>query len=227
VSDPVQQSGVRRRVVLIGAAAVVVVVAVVAALVLALRSGSGDGAADGAARSAEPAAPTTTAGSSATASGPVATSSPDPAGTPAETGAPVDPDASPPTLQPVALDAEAQAGTGVTASVTSIESFTSEASGPGNLAGPALRVTVRLTNGTAADLGLDPVSVNLVYGTGNEPAAPLDDSTQRRFAGSLAPAGSASGVYVFSVPAGGQDPVTVQVGYAAGAPVMVFRGSVD
>jgi hypothetical protein len=211
----------------------VVASAVAAALVAALvvlgvvlggdddATAAGGPAAETSAAEGSPAAP---AGVSAPAGDPSGTATPSgaPTGTPAaEEG---DPNAAPPSLPAVALDASVPVE-GVTASLAQIESIEGTATGPGNVNGPALRVSVRLQNGTGADLDLDGVAVDLATGRDLTPASPLDDPSQSLFSGTV-PAGEAvEGVYVFSVPVDDQDDVTIGVGFTAGAPIAVFSGS--
>jgi hypothetical protein len=66
----------------------------------------------------------------------------------------------------------------------------------------------------------------MFYGSDETPASPLDDPSQAPFQGTVAPGETADGVYVFSVPAGERDSVTVEVGYTAGAPLLHFSGRV-
>ncbi|MCZ2836432.1 hypothetical protein [Modestobacter sp. VKM Ac-2985] len=120
--------------------------------------------------------------------------------------------------EPVAVDA-------VTMSVVSLEAIDGQASGPGNVSGPAVRVTVRITNDGSAPLVLDGAVVTVVHGADATPAAPLDDPSALRFTGSLAAGESAAGVYVFSVPAEQRGDVRVQVAHQPGAPVAVFTGA--
>jgi hypothetical protein len=163
----------------------------------------------------------TTGPSSASSAAPTTgTSTAPPAPTP--TG---DPNALPPSLPAVPLDAVGDVGNGVSASIAGVEAIQGEAMGPGNIAGPALRVTVRITNGTSAATSLDGVAVNLAYGSDLTPASPLDDPSQRPFHGSLAPGDAGEGVYVFTVPEDSRDSITIDVGYEAGAPILVFTGS--
>jgi hypothetical protein len=135
-------------------------------------------------------------------------------------------DGQPPELPAVALDGRAEAGNGVVARLASIEEIQGTGTGPGNIAGPALRVTVRLDNGTAEVMALDSVAVNVYYGAERTPASPLDDPSSAPFQGSLAPGKSADGVYVVRVPEGARRNVTVEVGYQAGAPLLIFSGPV-
>jgi hypothetical protein len=132
----------------------------------------------------------------------------------------------PPALPAVPLDAVAEVGNGIVATIPGIEAVQSTARGPGNIAGPALRVTVRITNGAGEPVSLDGVAVNMAYGPTATPASPLDDPSQRPFRGVVDPGGAAEGVYVFQVPTDARDSVTIEVGYRAGASLMLFTGPV-
>jgi hypothetical protein len=201
----------RRRLLLAGIAAVVVIALVVLILVL-----NGDDKATGEAGA-----------SASTTSAATDTSVPPPLPTPTPTGPTDVVDQPPPALPEVALDATAAVGNGIVATLPKIESIEGSAVGPGNIAGPALRVTVRIENGTADAVSLDGVAVNMSYGTDRTPASPLDDPSRRPFGGLLAAGDSADAIYVFSVPAGARDSVTIEVGYQAGAPLLLFTGPVD
>lgn len=218
----------RRRLVAAAVGAVLVAALVVLGSVLgrgedATAAGSQAAATSAASPSASPTGDPATTDPTAEP-GPAAT--PDPAAQedPASSPAPGGLDQPPPSLPAVPLDEEVPVQ-GVTASLTRIESIQGEATGPGNVNGPALRVTVRLANGTGADLGVDGVTVDLVYGADRTPGSPLDDVSQAPFAGVLRPGEAAEGTYVFRVPSGEQDDVTIGVGSAAGAPIAVFTGS--
>jgi len=209
--------GSRRRLVVLATALVVAAVVAVVA-VLALRGDDEAGtSADGA--PADPgAAASTTAAPPELAPAPV---TPEPAG-PTEDATEL-----PPSLTPVSFDEPAAVGNGITAEVESLEAIDGTGQGAGNIAGPALRVTIRITNGTAAPVSLDGVAVDLSYGAELTPASPLGDPSTAPFAGMVQPSGEATGVYVFSVPAGERDLVNLSVGYQAGAPFLVFAGPVD
>ncbi|MGY1699138.1 hypothetical protein [Geodermatophilus sp. SYSU D00766] len=204
-----------RRLVL--ALAAVVLVAVVAVVLLVRGGGTGDGE-DPGGSAAAPSSATTAAEPSLEATVPGAEAS-----APTEDAQPVV-DELPPGLPPVPLDQPADAGDGVTATVSSIEAVDGVGAGRGNVSGPALRVTVRITNGTPEAVDLGGVAVDLTHGADAVPASPLDDPSQAPFAGSVEPGATAQGVYVFRVPPDDRDPVTVSVGYRAGAPFMVFTG---
>jgi hypothetical protein len=203
----------RRR--LVGTAAAALAVAVMAVLALVLPGSSND----------RPAASTSTPAATTTSS------VPEPP-TEAEPPAPVVPgpteggDSPPPILPAVTIDEPAAAGDGVSASVHTVEAIEGSGFGPGNIAGPALRITVRLSNNTGAPVALDGVAVDLSTGAEATPASPLEDPSRDPFSGTVAPGDTAEGVYVFTVPTDQRDLVTVSVGYRPGAPLMVFTGSV-
>lgn len=218
-------AGTRRRVWLGAAVAVVAVVLTVVSLLL---SGADDdrtpSAAAGETTASETTASTTTAPPVVPA--PTApTPAPTPETTPEPTGPTGDVDDPPPSRPAVALDAAAEAGDGVSASLVSLDAIEGTATGPGNIAGPALRITVRIENGTDEPVSLDGVVVDLASGRDLVPASPLDDPSAAPFAGTVAPGEHADGVYVFTIPEEDRGSVTVSVGYRAGAPFMVFTGS--
>jgi hypothetical protein len=202
----------------LGAAAAAVLVALVAVVLVA--TGSRDGGDAGAT-----AAPTPATGSAfpTVPSTPDGTPPPAPP-TPEATGPTSDANALPSALPAVSLDQPAAVGNGITAVVESLEAIDGTAQGPGNVAGPAMRATVRITNGTAEPVSLDAVAVDLATGAELVPASPLDDPSGLPFRGTVAPGETAEGVYVFSVPADARAAVTLSVGYQAGAPFLVFTG---
>jgi hypothetical protein len=221
-ADPAGPGPTRRRLVLAAVAVVVVAALIALALVLTDDGTASPATGDGAPAAATSADPTTTPDPTVAAD----TGVPPAPITPEPTGPTEDVDAPPPSLPEVPLESPAAVGNGIVATLPSIEAVQGEATGPGNVNGPALRVTVRIENGTDEDVSLAGVATNLYTGTDRAPASPLDDASQRPFAGTVAAGGSAEGVYVFSVPADARDSVTVEVGYEAGAPLLLFTGPV-
>jgi hypothetical protein len=205
----------RRRLLL----ALAAVVLVALATVLVLVRGDGEDAGGSAAAATRSSTPATEAEPSLGSTDPGAQAT-----APAEDPRPVV-DELPPRQAAVPLDQPAATGDGVTATVASVEAIDGTGQGRGNVSGPALRVTVSITNATDGTLDLGGVAVDLTHGSDAVPASPLDDPSQAPFSGSLDPGDTAEGVYVFSVPPDDRDPVTVSVGHRAGAPFMVFTGS--
>ena len=217
-------AGTRRRVWLGAAVAVVVVVLTVVSLLL---SGGDDDRTPSAAAGGTTASTTTAPPVAAAPTAPTPAPTPEttPETTPEPTGPTGDVDDPPPSRPAVALDAAAEVGDGVSASLVSLDAIEGTATGPGNIAGPALRITVRIENGTDEPVSLGGVVVDLASGRDLVPASPLDDPSAAPFAGTVAPGEHADGVYVFTIPEEDRGSVTVSVGYQAGAPLMVFTGS--
>ncbi|MGY1733755.1 hypothetical protein ACI798_19785 [Geodermatophilus sp. SYSU D01045] len=212
----------RRRLLLAGVAVLLCAALAVLAVVAGRGGGDGDTAA-----AATTAAPGTTATAYPTEVVlPTGTVPPAPP-TPEPTGPTEDATALPPSLPPVVVGEQAAVGDGVTAEVQDLEAVEGSAEGPGQVAGPAVRVTVRITNGTDAPVSLDAVAVDLTTGPDATPASPLEDASYAPFTGTVEPGGDAVGVYVFTVPGDARDAVTVAVGYQAGAPYLVFTGTAD
>jgi hypothetical protein len=209
----------RRRRLVVAIAAVVVLAVVALVLVLTIGDDGDDGDDGDAGGTAGGASPTS---APATAPDPESVAPLPP--TPTPTGPTEDVDEPPPALPEVPLDAPAAVGNGIVATIASVEAIEGTAVGPGNIAGPALRITVRIENGTAEAVSLDGVAVNLTYGPDRTPASPLDDPSGSPFGGMVDPGAAGEGVYVFSVPAEARDSVTLEVGYQAGAPLLLFTG---
>lgn len=128
------------------------------------------------------------------------------------------------TAPPVGIDEVADTGTGMTFRLEQLEAVDGEANGPGEIAGPAVRVTVVATNDSPSPVLLESIVVDLTYGAQNTSAAPLSGPGALRFSGEVAPGASATGVYVFEVPVDQRGAVSVLVSYAASVSPVVFQG---
>lgn len=128
-----------------------------------------------------------------------------------------------PTAAPVPITATAAPVRGVTARVARIEAVTGKAELPGEVGGPALRLTVEVDNDTRKAVDLRGLVVNLYVGRDAAPAVELSTG-ERAMPDSVAPGKSATGVWVFTVPADERDPIAVEVDLATDVPVVVFRG---
>lgn len=123
------------------------------------------------------------------------------------------------TLAPVPVQSKAAFGGGVTAAVTRTRSFTVTGRGPGEVSGPALAVTVEITNGSRRPVSLDAVTVSAAYGA--EEASASTSPPAKPISGTLAPGRKTTGVYVFAR-AQGRGPVKITVSYSAQRPYVVF-----
>ncbi|MFF1632844.1 hypothetical protein [Leifsonia sp. NPDC058248] len=209
--------GHRGRTIAIVIAAVVVAALVVTALVLA----GARGAATNAGNQQPGGGPAVIPGASTTSPQP-----PAPTATPATgkaTSKPkVDPRYGATVDQTVGKNVDAKLSGGMTAKIVSIEPVDAKAIRAGETAGSAIKVTIALTNTTGKDVSLSQVSVNSYYGSKSTPAVALSNGA-KPLHGSLANGATASGVYLFSVPADQRAAAVVTMTDAAGAPVTVFK----
>lgn len=124
----------------------------------------------------------------------------------------------------VAPTAKATTATGVEVRIAKVESVKGTAVAPGEIAGPALRLTIAIENGQRQSLELGLVAVNAYVGPKRVPAGTLMTPGGRPFAGDLAPGKSATAVYLFTVAPAQRSDVTVTVDYSAVARTVAFRG---
>lgn len=128
-----------------------------------------------------------------------------------------------PIARPVGLDGVAEFGDGVTARLAGIEAVDVEAALPGEISGPAVRVTVELTNGSAEALSLDNVAV-VVQDPAGVPVPSVASPDEKGFSGSLEAGASATGTYTFSLDPVDRGEARLTIKYAADAPTVVFTG---
>ena len=131
-----------------------------------------------------------------------------------------------PTPPPVSLTATATPIGGVVTSLTRIEKIQGVSNLPGEIAGPSLRVTVRITNNTASPVDLSGTVVNLYTGKELTPALPLSQPGAKPFPSSVAAGSSADGVFVFNVPASQRSAVRIEVDLSSQGNVLLFQGKV-
>lgn len=189
--------------------AVVGVLVIAAIVYAAVTAGSSDdGAPEG--------SPSPSATASAGGDDPTGAPTPDPSETPGTM----------PELAPVAPDEPADNGDGLVAEIAAMKAVEGEAVQAGEIAGPAVQFTLRLTNDTDAPLDLGLIAVNAYIGAAKTPAGGLVKPGAAPFEGTLDVGESAEGVYVYSIPEGERGDVTVTLDYRAGQPAFVFRGDV-
>lgn len=126
---------------------------------------------------------------------------------------------------PVGLDQEASFGGGLSARVTRMEAVTGVARGPGEIAGPALRVTLSLANDSRSPLALGRSVVTLSSGKDRTPGLELSGPGVVRFTGSVPAGARRTASYVYGVPVAARGLVQVSVSYRASKPTVVFEGS--
>lgn len=115
----------------------------------------------------------------------------------------------------------------MTAKIVKIVPVHSVGQGVGEVSGPAIKVTIKLENGTPRPISLKQVTVNTYYGKASVPAiAIFGDPSSKPFTGDVASKGTSSGVYIFDVPESQRSNVSISVSYAALSPIVVFKGAV-
>jgi cytoskeletal protein RodZ len=200
----------------------------------AQSSGTGTSQSAGPAVSSAPSKGSSTpaAGSSTSLPSVIGTPTSPPPGTPTNptvttTGpVPSDPtDQIPPEATPVAPTATATGADGVAVSVAKVESVDGKAVAPGEISGPAVRLTLRVQNTSGATVDLNNTVVNAYVGAERVPAPTLVEPGGRPFSGSVAPKKSSDGVYLFLIPTASRGDVTVTLDYAASERTLVFRGA--
>lgn len=208
--DDSSSTGSRRRVWL-WVVAGIAIVAVIVGVVIAVTSGGH--AASPASSSSATASGTATPSASADAGSGSAVPTADP-----EPERVVDPS--------VPLDQPVDTPAGVTVRVSSIESVTGEAVVPGEISGPALKVSIEIANGSAETMDLRTAVVTLTHGASLEPGNPISKPGGTPFPPQLAPGESATGAFVFEVPEERRDLVRIDVDLAVSEPIIVFEGAV-
>jgi len=128
------------------------------------------------------------------------------------------------TKEPVPLSKTADFGTGLTVKVSDIDSVKGIAKLPGEIAGPALKLTVVADNSSKAAIDLGSVVVFVSYSEKHTPAIKLSKGT-RPLEGKLRPETQRDGTYVFSVPRDDRDLVRIEVSYSGKAPTVSFEGA--
>ena len=125
-------------------------------------------------------------------------------------------------VSPVPLDKSSRTGTGLTVKVSGVEAMTAKAKLPGEVSGPALKITVVAENTGTTKVNLNATAVGL-YGSDGVPAGEMSAKPARPLDGKLASGKTAKGIYVFTIPKKTRDPVKITV-TVNDSPVVVFTG---
>lgn len=127
---------------------------------------------------------------------------------------------------PLPIESTAEPDPGVTVSVGSFEAVQGEAQLAGDVAGPAIRFTVSVTNGTSATVSLATALVNVYYGSDQSPASELQKPGGVPLPSEVAAGATVKGTLVFTVPEDERDDVLITVDYQVGEPVIAFQGAI-
>ena len=125
----------------------------------------------------------------------------------------------------VPLDAASDLGGQISARLAEVKAVDAQAKVPGEISGPAVAVTVEISNDSPNAIGLDSVSVD-VQGAGGVPTSPITTDPASPLSGVLQPGEKKTGVYVFTMPADARNGASITVLYSADAPVALFAGNI-
>ncbi|MGG7450638.1 hypothetical protein ACQ3HE_07080 [Plantibacter auratus] len=198
----------RRRTTLIVVSAVVVVALLIVAFLVFRPATTTD--AGGATGTAVPTSSTSAGATTPGATG-SSTGAPEPGGRPTQT--------------PIAFDDDAEPLPGVTVAITGLEAVDGEATGVGEISGPAVRVSVEFVNGSDAEVDLRTVQVTADSGPDRTASSELSGPGVVAFPARLAAGDRATAVYVFAVPADQRESFRVFVDSVVTAPVVLFEGA--
>lgn len=130
------------------------------------------------------------------------------------------------TKKPVGIEDKVTFDNEVSIEVTDIRQIEDPKTGmPNEVPGPALAVTIELTNHTSEPVPLDAVIVE-VLDAENAPGNRMTGDPYEPLTGSLPAAASTSGTYVYTVAKDQRDPITIVVTLTAADPVVLFQGPV-
>ncbi|WP_417216871.1 DUF4352 domain-containing protein [Arthrobacter sp.] len=121
------------------------------------------------------------------------------------------------------LRSEVTLPTGVRVKATAIRSIQVTAQTPGEMAGAALAITLRLKNSSEKPINIDSAVIGLSDAMGN-PAQPTTSDPFKPFQGEVAPGATSLGTYVFLIPKQDRNDLVLTVEYLAGQPIADFVG---
>ena len=108
--------------------------------------------------------------------------------------------------------------------ITRVESVKGVGRGVGEKSGPALRLTVSVSNDTSKTLSLDLGLLNVYFGAEASPASPLSGPGVRALPSSVKAGQTGTGKYVFGVPTNQRGKIRVDFTYTTAAPRAIFTG---
>jgi hypothetical protein len=127
------------------------------------------------------------------------------------------------TKKAVKLDKPSAARSGVVVQITEVKAIKAKAQLPGEVAGPAVALTVVVKNSSGKPVDLSAVVVN-VLDSDQAPGTEMTAAPAQPLSGQLASGRSRTGVYVFTVGTSRRNPISVTVTLAGEAPVLLFTG---
>lgn len=129
-----------------------------------------------------------------------------------------------PSGPPVSVGQPATVAAGVVTRVVKMEPLQAEAQLPGEIAGPAIRVTLEFTNQSNAPVDMSHTVVTVEYGPDAVPAGEFGGTGTSDFPAEIAAGQSASAVMVFAVPLDQRDNIRFLVDHKLDLPIVVIEG---
>lgn len=123
----------------------------------------------------------------------------------------------------VALRSPSSFGNGVKAQIVKRQAVKGRARLPGEVSGPAVKLTLNITNTSNKAINLDALVVDVQDAHGRS-ASPLLTPPARHIRGRLASGDSATGIYLFTIAKKDRSNCTVRISYTGSAPEVAFRG---
>lgn len=130
-----------------------------------------------------------------------------------------------PTRDPVPLETPAEIKPELQAEVTGFEAVEGEATGPGEIAGPAVRFRMVIRNSSAQEVPLGTTVVNLYYGKDRTPASSLNEPGGAPLPAVVPPGAEASGTFLFVVPPKQRGRILITVDYSVEVSLVAFEGA--
>jgi len=132
-----------------------------------------------------------------------------------------------PDVTPIDITEPGAIAADLTAQISRVEEVEGTARGPGEVAGPALRVTVTITNSTSGEASLRTAVVSCYFGADRTPAPELREPGGRPLSAIVDAGTAVDGVYIFAVPEDQRDNVTIMVDYSVEVVPLLFQGDVS
>ncbi|WAP51167.1 hypothetical protein OL239_14980 [Arthrobacter sp. ATA002] len=124
------------------------------------------------------------------------------------------------------ISTDSSANAGIDIRVTGMEAVDGEAEGIGEVAGPAVRFTVTVTNNSGSPIDLANAVMTVETGADKVPCTQLSGPQAEPLPSAAEPSQTVTGSYVFLIPVETRDLVTVYLSYSVDAPVAAFEGEV-
>lgn len=131
------------------------------------------------------------------------------------------------TAAPGSISQPAIVDDGTSIRVARIEHVQGEATRPGEVGGPALRLSIEVDNHGSERVALDATVVDLSYGDPPTSAVRLVEPGSVPFPATVEPGDTTTAVFVFAVPEDQRSDIAITVSLAPGIPTVVFTGHGD